>query len=207
MSQVLAALHNVDVEKAGLNDYGRPGNYFERQINRWITQYQASETETYPDMDQLIKWLPVNTPEDDGRASLVHGDFRLDNMMFSRNDNTILALFDWELSTLGHPFADLAYQCMQWRMANNAEIQGLAGIDRTKLGIPTEKEYVASYCQHMGLDNIPHWNFYVAFSAFRFAAILQGVKKRAIEGNASNDKAHKMGDLVAPLAKIGADLL
>ena len=116
-------------------------------------------------------------------------------------------LVDWELSTLGHPFADLAYQCMQWRMNNDAEIQGLGGIDRSATGIPSEEEYVAGYCQRMGLDNIPHWNFYVAFSAFRFAAILQGVKKRAIDGNASSDKAHKMGELVAPLARIGVGLI
>ena len=207
MNRVLAALHSVDINSAGLSDYGRPGNYYERQISRWIKQYQASETHKIDDMNRLIDWLPANTPADDGRVSLVHGDFRLDNMMFSKTENRVLALVDWELSTLGHPFADLAYQCMQWRMNNDAEIQGLGGIDRRATGIPSEDEYVAGYCQRMGLDNIPHWNFYVAFSAFRFAAILQGVKKRAIDGNASSDKAHKMGELVAPLARIGVGLI
>jgi aminoglycoside phosphotransferase (APT) family kinase protein len=207
MNRVLAALHSVDVEKAGLSDYGRPGNYYERQISRWIKQYQASETHKIEAMDQLIQWLPENTPADDGRVSLVHGDFRLDNMMFSTTENKVLALVDWELSTLGHPFADLAYQCMQWRMDNNAAIQGLGGIDKKALGIPSEEQYVARYCERMGLDSIANWNFYVAFSAFRFAAILQGVKKRAIDGNASSDKAHQMGELVAPLARIGMELI
>lgn len=207
MVSVLTTLHKVDIDAAGLSDYGRPGNYYERQIGRWIKQYRASETHTIADMDNLIEWLPKNTPEDDGRISLVHGDFRLDNMMLSNTQNKVLALVDWELSTLGHPFADLAYQCMQLRMSPDSEIQGLAGIDRASLGIPSEDEYVASYCQQMGLSSIPNWNFYVAFSAFRFAAILQGVKKRAIDGNASSDKAHRMGEMVAPIAKIAVELV
>ena len=203
MARVLAALHSVDIDAVGLSDYGRPGNYYERQISRWSKQYRASEIDKIPEMDQLIEWLPNNTPQDDGLVSLVHGDFRLDNMMFAPNENTVRALVDWELSTLGHPYADLAYQCMQLRMDRSSEFYGLDGIDRAAQGIPSEEEYVAQYCQHRGLDGIPNWNFYIAFSAFRFAAILQGVKKRAVDGNASSEKAHKMGEIVQPLARMG----
>lgn len=207
MNRVMASLHQINIADVGLSDYGRPGNYYERQVNRWITQYHASEIEKIADMDWLIDWLPNNTPPDDGHVSLVHGDFRLDNMLFHPQNNQILAVVDWELSTLGHPFADLAYQCMQLRMARDGEIQGLGGIGRTALGIPSEQEYVAQYCQRVGINRIANWNFYLAFSAFRFAAILQGVKKRAIDGNASSDKAHKMGDMVTPLAKMAVDLV
>lgn len=206
MCRVLAALHSVDIRAAGLEDFGRPGNYFERQINRWIKQYRASETETIADMDQLIVWLQENTPADDGKVSLVHGDFRLDNMMFATGENRVLAVVDWELSTLGHPYADIAYQCMQLRMAQDAEIAGLGTIDRAALGIPSEADYVAQYCQLMGIDSIANWNFYVSFSAFRFAAILQGVKMRSLDGNASSERASKMGDMVLPLARMGMAL-
>lgn len=207
MNRVLAALHSVDVNAVGLADYGKPGNYFERQVGRWSKQYRASETETIPEMEQLMDWLPQHMPADDGRVSLVHGDFRLDNMMFHPQDAQVLALVDWELSTLGHPFADLAYQCMQLRMAHSGVMSGLAGIDRSELGIPSEEEYVAQYCRRMGLDGIDHWNFYLVFSFFRFAAILQGVKSRALAGNASSTKALQMGELVVPLAKLAVELL
>lgn len=207
MNRVLAALHSVDIESVGLSDYGKPGNYFERQIGRWSKQYRASETETIPEMEALMAWLPTNMPADDGRVSLTHGDFRLDNMMFHPEKPQVLALVDWELSTLGHPFADLAYQCMQLRMDNSGIMSGLGSLDRTALGIPTEEEYVAQYCKRMGLDTIENWNFYIVFSFFRFAAILQGVKKRAQEGNASSDKALQMGALVEPLAKQAVALI
>ncbi|MAZ90098.1 MAG: phosphotransferase family protein [Cellvibrionaceae bacterium] len=207
MNRVLAALHSVDIEAAGLSDYGRPGNYFERQVSRWSTQYRASETEAIPEMEQLMEWLPANMPADDGRVALAHGDFRLDNMMFHPSEPNVLALVDWELSTLGHPFADLAYQCMQLRMEHSGVMSGLGGVDRAALGIPSEEEYVAQYCERMGLEKIEHWNFYVVFSFFRFAAILQGVKKRALEGNASSDKALQMGALVKPLAERAVTLL
>jgi len=207
MSRVMASLHKINIAEVGLSDYGRPGNYYERQINRWIQQYRASETEKIADMDWLIKWLPNNTPSEDGRVSLVHGDFRLDNMLFHPHKSQVLALVDWELSTLGHPFADLAYQCMQLRMASNSALQGLDGIDREALGIPSEQDYVSQYCKRVGINGITDWNFYLAFSAFRFAAILQGVKKRALDGNASNDKAYKMGEMVAPLAKMAIGLV
>ncbi len=207
MNRVLAALHSVDVDAVGLSDYGRPGNYYQRQINRWTTQYRAAETGTIAEMDRLIDWLPANQPEDDGRVVLAHGDFRLDNMMFHPTQARVLALVDWELSTLGHPFADLAYQCMQLRLSNDSVLAGLGGIDRAALGIPSEEEYVAQYCRRMGLEEIPNWNFYMVFSMFRFAAILQGVKKRALDGNASSDKADRMGALVAPLATMAVALI
>ena len=205
MNSVLAAIHSVDIAKVGLSEYGKPGNYFERQLGRWTTQYKASEIKPIPAMDQLIEWLEGNMPEDDGRVSLVHGDFRLDNMIFSPDESKIIAVLDWELSTLGHPFADLAYQCMQLRMPGSAVVKpgsmsGLAGLNRATLGIPTEKEYVASYCQKMGIEKIDHWAFYLAFSFFRLAAIAQGVAKRALDGNASNKEAMKVGAYVAPLA-------
>ncbi len=207
MNRVLAELHSVDVNAVGLSDYGRPGNYFSRQISRWSKQYRATETETLRSMERLLEWLPENMPEDDGRVSLAHGDFRLDNMMFHPTEPKVLALVDWELSTLGHPFADLAYQCMQWRMPHGGVMSGLGGVDRKTLGIPSEQEYVQEYCQRMGLTDIPNWNFYLAFCFFRLAAILQGVKKRAIEGNASSEKAQKMGELVEPLTQMACELI
>lgn len=201
MGKVLAAIHSVDLEAVGLSDYGKPGNYFERQLGRWTKQYRASEIDKIAAMDQLIDWLEANIPEDDGRVSLVHGDFRLDNMMFAPNKTEVVAVLDWELSTLGHPFADLAYQCMQLRMpANMGNMSGLAGIDAASLGIPSEAEYVAKYCERMGLEKIDNWAFYLAFSFFRLAAIAQGVYKRAHDGNASNKEALKVGSFVAPLA-------
>jgi len=207
MVRVLAALHSVDVDKVGLTDYGKPGNYFTRQISRWTKQYRAAELEKIEPMETLIEWLPSNTPADDGRVSLVHGDFRLDNMMFDRNAPVVLALVDWELSTLGHPFSDVAYQCMALRMGRSGKMLGLAGLDLEKLGIPSEKEYVAQYCNLMGLEKIDNWEFYLIFNFFRFASILQGVKKRALDGNASNENAKKMGDLVIPLAEMAISLI
>lgn len=207
MNQVMVALHKVDVDTVGLSDYGRPSNYFVRQADRWSQQYRASETENIAEMDALIDWLPKNMPADDGKLVLVHGDFRLDNIMFHPTEPRPLALLDWELSTLGHPYADLAYQCMQLRLDNDCVLAGLGGIDRQALGIPAEQEYVAQYCERMGLELIPNWNFYVIFSLFRFAAILQGVGKRAQEGNASSEKASQMGLLVRPLAKMAFELM
>lgn len=207
MNRVLAALHDVDVEAVGLTDYGRPGNYFERQINRWSMQYKASETEALVAMDQLIEWLPTNLPEDDGQAGLVHGDFRLDNIVFHLIENRALAVLDWELSTLGHPYSDLAYQCMQLRIGRDAVVSGLGGVDRKSLGIPTEEQYVADYCRRRELDGIPHWDFYIVFSFFRLAAILQGVLKRALDGNASSDKALEYGALAPKLATMALEVI
>jgi len=203
MNRVLAAMHSVDIKKAGLENFGKPGNFYERQIGRWTKQYKAAQTGDEPAMEALMEWLPNNIPADDGLVSLAHGDFRLDNMIFHPTEPKILAVVDWELSTLGHPFADLAYQCMQWYFPASGQLPGLAGLDRDELGIPTEEEYVKTYCERMGLKEIPNWNFYLAFSFFRLASICQGVKKRAIDGNASNKKADAVSALVTPLAVMG----
>lgn len=208
MNAVLAALHDVDVEAAGLGDFGRPGSYFERQLARWTGQYRASETETVEDMNRLIDWLEKNIVADDGRVSLVHGDYRLDNMMFAPDRPQVIAVLDWELSTLGHPYADLSYQCMQWRLPHESGFRGLGGIDRAALGLPTEAEYVARYCERRGIDAIDDWTFHLAFSFFRLAAICQGVYKRALDGNASNpEKARTYGQAVRLLAALARDAI
>ena len=207
LNRVLVAIHTVDVDAVGLSDYGKPGNYFERQVGRWTKQYRASETEIIAPMEELMTWLNANMVEDDGRVSLVHGDYRLDNVMLHPNEPRAIAVMDWELSTLGHPFADLAYQCMQWRMPNDEMARGLGNIDRVAYGIPTEEEYVQVYCRRMGLAGIDHWTFYLAFSFFRLAAILQGVKKRGLDGNASSDLALRMGAAVQPLAENALDVI
>ena len=207
MNANLAHIHSLDLESVGLADYGKPGNYFERQLSRWTQQYKASEIDPIPAMDQLIEWLEANIPEDDGKVALVHGDYRLDNMMFAKDRTEIIAVLDWELSTLGHPYADLAYQCMQLRMPTAGKMSGLAGVNRESLGIPSEKDYVASYCKRMGLESIDHWAFYLAFSFFRLAAIAQGVAKRAQDGNASNKEAKQVGSYVAPLAMAALNVI
>jgi aminoglycoside phosphotransferase (APT) family kinase protein len=210
MTRVLAAIHSVDIDAVGLADYGKPGNYFQRQFDRWAPQYKANELDPIAEMDQLIEWLETHLPEDDGKVSLVHGDFRLDNLMFSKDDQRIIATLDWELSTLGHPYADLAYQCMNLRLpttqAKNT-MSGLMGIDPTALGIPTEAEYIADYCQRMGIEKIENWNFYLCFSFFRLAAICQGGAKRAATGNASSKGANKVGALVQPLAQMALSVI
>lgn len=210
MNRVLAALHSVDVDAVGLSDYGKPGNYFERQLTRWTSQYKASELEPIEEMDQLIAWLEKHLPEDDGKVSLSHGDYRLDNVMFDKNNDKIIAVLDWELSTLGHPYADLAYQCMQLRLpASDAKntMSGLMGVDPSTLGIPTEEEYVAAYCKRMGIEKIDNWSFYLCFSFFRLGAIAQGVAKRAADGNASNKAAGKVGAMVKPLAQLALHII
>ncbi|MDO6693807.1 phosphotransferase family protein [Aliiglaciecola sp. 3_MG-2023] len=208
MSQVLADLHAVDVDKVGLSDYGKAGNYFERQLSRWSKQYKLSEIDPIPEMDTLITWLNQHIPDDDGKVALVHGDYRLDNLMFSKTSTEIIAVLDWELSTLGHPLADLAYQCMQLRLpANIGHSSGLGGVDRQALGIPNEQEFVGWYCQRAGLAKIENWHFYLAFSFFRLAAIAQGVAKRAQEGNASSAQASKVGAMVPPLARMAIELI
>lgn len=208
MNETLAALHDVDPETVGLGDFGRPGNYFERQLARWTGQYRASETGTVADMDRLIAWLETHMPEDDGRVSLVHGDYRLDNLIFAPDRPTVLAVLDWELSTSGHPFADIAYQCMQWRLPHASGFRGLGGIDRAALGLPSETDYVASYCRRRGLAGIGNWTFFLAFSFFRLAAICQGVFKRALDGNASNpEKARTYGEAVKLLSHLAVKLI
>lgn len=207
MNRVLAAIHSVDFRAAGLLDYGKPDDYFERQIGRWISQYRASETETITEMDALIDWLNANIVPQDGRFSLIHGDYRLDNLIFTHGAARPLAVLDWELSTIGHPFADLAYQCMQWRLPNDTLSRGLGGVDRARFGIPTEEDYVGAYCARTGVDHIENWAFYLAFSFFRLAAILQGVRKRALDGNASSHRAHEVGRLTQPLARQAIEML
>lgn len=204
MNKTLAAIHSVDIATVGLEDFGKPGNYFERQVTRWSGQYKASETEHILNMNAIMDWLTANMVPDDGQVSLVHGDFRIDNLMCSDTGTEILAVLDWELSTLGHPFADLAYQCSLWRMPPEAKLAGLKGIDQVALGIPSEEQYVEQYCHRRGISSIDHWKFYLVFSLFRMAAIVQGVKKRALDGNASSDKAMEVGSLVGPLSEEAA---
>ena len=207
MNRVLAALHSIDVDAVNLGDFGPRGGYFSRQVRRWTKQYRDTETETVADVDQLIGWLEKNIPPDDGENVLVHGDYRLDNMIFHPESQRMVALLDWELSTLGHPLADLAYQCMQWRLTPGKLTRGLTGSNRVRLGIPTEQEYLDLYCQRRGLTGITGWTFAVAFSFFRLAAILQGVKRRALNGNASSAKAMEMAEMVEPLAHMAVELI
>jgi len=205
--RIMAAIHDVNVEHAGLADYGKPGNYFARQTARWTQQYRAAETEQKPAVDRLIHWLEKNCPEDDGSVSLVHGDFRLDNIIFHRGEARGQAVLDWELSTLGHPLADLAYFCMCLRLPPSQHSKGLGGLNREALAVPSEAEIIALYCGARGIDSIGRWNFYLAFSFFRLAAIVQGVYQRALQGNASNTNALDIGKLVDVLAIMACELI
>ena len=208
MNATMAALHNVNVDEVGLSDYGKPGNYFERQVGRWSKQYRASETQKIPEMERLMDYLVANMPADDGQVSLVHGDYRLDNLMFHPTEPKAIAVLDWELSTLGNPLADLANQCMAWMLPRDGEgIAGMAGVDRKSLGIPTDEEYVARYCERTGRKNIENWNYYIVFSMFRLAAILQGIVKRVEVGTASSNEAKARGAMVVPLAKLAESLI
>jgi aminoglycoside phosphotransferase (APT) family kinase protein len=200
----LAKLHNTDYEAAGLADYGVPGNYFERQISRWSRQYRASETGTVATMDQLIDWLPDNIPDDES-ASIVHGDYRLDNMVLHRTEPRVVAVLDWELSTIGHPLADFTYHLMAWHMPDiGIGSIGLAGKPLAELGIPGEEDYVARYCERTGRQNgIPGKNFYLAFNFFRLAAILQGIVGRVRDGTAASAHAPEAVKAVRPLADLG----
>ena len=208
MNKALAALHSVNPEAVCLGDFGVPGSYFERQVSRWSKQYHASEVDRVQDMHDLIAYLEAEMPEDDGVVSLVHGDYRLDNMAFAHDSAEVLGILDWELSTLGHPLADLAYQCMQWRLPNAGSFRGLAGVDRSAIGLPTEEEYVAKYCERRNIGSIDNWSFYVAFSFFRLGAILQGVYKRSLDGNASNpEKAKLYGAAVPVLASMAMQMV
>ena len=191
--EVLAALHRVDHEAVGLGDFGRPGNYYARQISRWSKQYRASETERIEAMDRLIDWLPENIPESD-QSGIVHGDYRLGNCIVHPSEPRIVSVLDWELSTLGHPLADLAYCCMGYR-ADTGHTGSFLEIDFAATGIPTEDEFVGRYCRLTGRDEIEHWTFYVAFALFRMAAIVQGVYKRGLDGIASSERAVTFKDV------------
>jgi aminoglycoside phosphotransferase (APT) family kinase protein len=201
VNRVIAALHRVNYQAIGLEDYGKPGSYFARQIDRWTRQYRASETEKIDAMDNLIAWLPQHIPAGD-ETCIVHGDFRMDNLIFHPSEPRVLAVLDWELSTLGHPLADFGYLCMAWRLAPE-QFRGLAGLDLDALGIPTEGEFMATYCRRVGRASLPEkeWEYYLAFNMFRLAAILQGVLKRALLGNASNQDALETGHRTRPLSE------
>lgn len=203
----LAALHSLDPAAIGLGDFGKPGNYFARQVHRWTEQYRASETQSIPAMEALIDRLPARCPADDGRVALVHGDFRIDNLMFAPEAPRVLAVVDWELSTLGHPLADLGYFCMALRLPRNPALPGLAGLEREALGLPSEAALLARYAELTGQPVPTDWDFVLAFSFFRLAAIAQGVAKRARQGNASSDQAAQAGQMTALLASLGRAVL
>ena len=209
MNRVIAALHTVDPVAVGLADYGRPGNYFERQIGRWSKQYQASITEPIEAMDRLIEWLPSHIPEsarDEREVRIVHGDYRLDNLVFEADRPRVSAVLDWELSTLGHPLADFSYHCMSWHIPPGS-FRGIGGLDLAALGIPSERDYVARYCERTGRGDVDavmaDWNFYLAYNLFRIAGILQGIAKRVETGTASSDAARQSAAGARPLAEMG----
>ncbi len=207
-NRVIAALHTVKFAERGLASYGKPGNYFERQIGRWSKQYVASITQPIEEMDKLMAWLPAHMPasaRDENRVSIVHGDFRLDNLMFHPTEPRVIAVLDWELSTLGHPLADFSYHCMAWHI-QPGQFRGIGGLDLPALGIPSEQEYIRMYCERTGLatpeELSADWNFYLAYNLFRLAAILQGIAKRVEMGTASSAQAKASGEGARPLAQL-----
>ncbi len=204
MARVLGELAKLDTTAAGLADYGRAGGYVERQISRWVQQYRASETEKVQDMEDLIAWLVSRSAPDDG-VSLVHGDIRFDNVVFHPTEPRIIGMLDWELSTLGTPLVDVTYFCTMLRLPRTNQVKGLAGLDRAEQGLPTEQAFLSEFLRHSGFRGQVDWPFWIAFHAFRFAAISQGVKKRRIDGNASSESAGGVGDMVAVSAKLGLD--
>jgi len=212
MNRVIAALHGVDATAVGLADYGKPGNYFERQIARWSKQYQASVTEAIAEMDRLIEWLPAHMPagaRDGAAPTIVHGDYRLDNLVFDKAEPRIIAVLDWELSTLGHPLADFSYHCMAWHIPPGV-FRGIGGLDIASLGIPSEMDYVRRYCDRMGARTgradpsalMADWNFYLAYNLFRLASITQGIAKRVVDGIASSAQARATGAATRTLAQM-----
>jgi aminoglycoside phosphotransferase (APT) family kinase protein len=209
MNRVIAALHAVDVKAVGLETYGKPGNYFERQIGRWTKQYLASITQPIDAMDRLMEWLPAHIPasaRDDAEVSVVHGDYRLDNLVFHESEPRIIAVLDWELSTIGHPLADFSYHCMSWHIPQGS-FRGIAGLDHAALGIPSERDYVRRYCERTGRPDpdavMADWNFYMAYNLFRIAGILQGIAKRVETGTASSAQARQSAAGARPLAEMG----
>ena len=199
MNTVIAALHSVDYVAVGLAEFGRPGNYMARQVARWSRQYQASETEKQPAMDRLIEWLPRHLPPE-GEPRIVHGDYRIDNLIYHPTEPRVIGVLDWELSTIGDPLADFAYHAMAWRVTPEL-FRGLAGVDFKALGIPSEEEYVAAYGARTGHDRTPDWEFYMVYSLFRLAAIMQGIAKRAIDGTAASHEAVELGRLAGPVGE------
>lgn len=205
MNDVLARLHKVDPVKVGLGDYGRSGQYIARQVARWSKQYAELKTEDIPAMDKLSAWLPENIPDDGDPTSIAHGDYRLGNLIVHPTEPRIVAVLDWELSTLGHPLCDIAYNCLGYHLKEPPH--GYATVDFAKLGLPTEKEYVAAYCRRTGRTSIPHWHYYLAFSLFRLAAIAQGVYRRGLGGNAANPESIKMGKAARERAELAWSLV
>ena len=208
MNRVIAALHTVPFAERGLADYGKTGNYFERQIGRWSRQYLASATQPIAAMDALMQWLPAHMPDsarDASRVSIVHGDYRLDNLMFHPTEPRVMAVLDWELSTLGHPLADFSYHCMAWNIPHGL-FRGIGGLDLQALGIPSEADYIARYCERTGLATPEalraDWNFYMAYNMFRIAAILQGIAKRVEAGTAASAQAKASGEGARPMAEL-----
>jgi len=205
MNDGISALHQVDFKAAGLSDYGKTGSYFERQISRWSKQYRASVEEPCAVMEELIKWLTDNIPEND-QASIVHGDYRIDNMIFHPTKPKVLAILDWELSTLGHPLSDFAYSCMPYHIPADFGFGGVAGLDLKEKQIPTEEAFVAAYCRKMGLDRIDNWNYYMAFNFFRISGIAFGIKGRVRDGTAASHQAKATAAAAEPLAQAAMDL-
>src|SRR5436190_9847210 len=203
LNRVIAKLHLFDYRALGLETFGRPGNYTERQIARWTKQYQASETEKIEAMDNLIAWLPKNIPAGD-ESTIVHGDYRLDNLIFHASEPKILAVLDWELSTVGHPLADFAYHCMSWHIPAG-KFRGIEGLDLEELGIPTEQRYIDAYCRRTGREGVSRsdWDFYMAYNLFRIAAILQGIAKRVVDGTAASEHARDAGGRAPLMAELG----
>ena len=209
MNRVIAALHQVDFAAVGLLTFGKPGNYFERQIGRWTKQYLASVTDPIDAMDELMAWLPAHIPasaRDPAEVSVVHGDFRLDNLVFHATEPRVIAVLDWELSTLGHPLADFSYHCMSWRIPPG-EFRGIGGLDLATLGIPAETDYIRRYCERTHRSDprelAADWNFYLAYNLFRMAGILQGIARRVVDGTASSAKARQAAAGARPLAEMG----
>jgi aminoglycoside phosphotransferase (APT) family kinase protein len=201
-AEVLARLHKVDWKAVGLEDFGRPGNYFARQIHRWTTQYRASETEKIEAMERLIEWLPTHIPQDD-MVTVVHGDYRPGNMVVHPTEPRVVAVLDWELSTLGHPLGDLSYTCVPYRIGPGETLGGVGGLDLRAMGIPTEEDYVASYCRKAGRGPIDGWYFYIAFALFRLGAIAQGIMGRVRDGTANDPRAIERGKRARPLGEAG----
>jgi acyl-CoA dehydrogenase len=201
MNRVIAALHTVDYAQVGLDTFGKPGNYFGRQIARWSRQYKEANTEDIAELHALIDWLPANIPAGE-QTSIVHGDYRLDNLVLHPTEPRAIGLLDWELATLGHPLADFAYHCMSWHIPATLW-RGIGGLDLAALGIPDEAQYLKQYSEATGLDGAEHWDFYIAYNLFRMAAILQGIARRAADGTAASSDALETGSKARPLAEIG----
>ncbi len=201
MNKAMADLHRVDYKSLGLEDYGKSGSYFECQISRWFKQYEAAKDQAYPAMESLTQWLQQNIPDND-EAAIAHGDFRLDNMIIHPTESRILAVLDWELSTLGHPLSDFSYLCMPWRVPHGTEF-GLDGLDLEAASIPREEKLVAAYCEQMGIEQIENWNYYLAFNFFRVAAISFGIMARVKDGTAAGKHAEVAARMAVPLSEMG----